>query len=196
MGMHNAWQSGIAPRRHTPSPIRTLPSAPGFHRIVLHGVACWLAGFHRRSGLGRHHSPASPHPEGCAAASIAEKRAAGQPRRPHGANHTCVQGTRGRHDRRRLVPALICTKSRIATLQDVADVSCDQGIFQSADDQEERYSSVRDGSSAVLLSGWSQTLIREEVEQSLEHATCWDRAWMCLEKRRSINCAGELSPYA
>src|SRR5829696_1035547 len=44
--------------RLAPSPIRTLPSAPEFHRIVL--VDAPLArGLYRRSGLGRHSS--RPH---------------------------------------------------------------------------------------------------------------------------------------
>src|SRR5262245_14640807 len=53
-----------------PSPIRTLPSAPEFHRIVL--VDSPLArGLYRRSGLGRHNARPHPNPEGCAFQNVA-----------------------------------------------------------------------------------------------------------------------------
>lgn len=56
--------------RTAPSPIRTLPSAPEFHRIVL--VDSPLArGLYRRSGLGRHNARPHPNPEGCASQTVA-----------------------------------------------------------------------------------------------------------------------------
>jgi hypothetical protein len=51
-------------RDATPSPIRTLPSVPEFHRIVL-VVLHALADCYRRSGLDRHSTRSHPNPEGC-----------------------------------------------------------------------------------------------------------------------------------
>ena len=62
----------MSPPRPAPSPIRTVPSAPEFHRIVLTRRRALARGLYRRSGLGRHHSPASPRPEGCASQRIAD----------------------------------------------------------------------------------------------------------------------------
>src|SRR5918998_961273 len=46
----------------TPSPIRTLPSAPESHRVMLTRRRALARGLYRRSGLGRHSSPTSPQP--------------------------------------------------------------------------------------------------------------------------------------
>ena len=63
--MHHATPHRIAAKVATPSPIRTVPSAPEFHRIML--VASPRArGLYRRSGLDRHSSRSHPNPEGCA----------------------------------------------------------------------------------------------------------------------------------
>jgi hypothetical protein len=46
----------------TPSPIRTVPSAPESHRVMLARRRALARGLYRRSGLGRHSSPTSPQP--------------------------------------------------------------------------------------------------------------------------------------
>src|SRR5215213_7691838 len=57
-GIQQSRMTADEPPRLAPSPIRTLPSAPEFHRIML--VDTPLArGLYRRSGLGRHSS--RPH---------------------------------------------------------------------------------------------------------------------------------------
>jgi hypothetical protein len=78
---HRAYDEGIqkkhnaAARSHrcekvaAPSPIRTLPSVPEFHRIMR--VARHpLADCYRRSGLDRHKTRSHPNPEGCASHSV------------------------------------------------------------------------------------------------------------------------------
>ena len=64
--------------RRTPSPIRTVPSAPESHRILLARRRALARGLYRRSGLGRHRSPASPRPEGCASQRIADRMRCGE----------------------------------------------------------------------------------------------------------------------
>jgi hypothetical protein len=59
----------IAANGATPSPIRTLPSAPESHRIMLVGSPR-ARGLYRRSGLDRHNARSHPNPEGCASDSV------------------------------------------------------------------------------------------------------------------------------
>ena len=69
----------------SPSPIRTIPSAPESHRIVRLCMTC-ACGLYRRSGLDRHYSTISPNPEGLCACMVRRLRKNGNRRafRPAG----------------------------------------------------------------------------------------------------------------